>query len=31
LGLAFSTIFAAGTLVALPLVAIAYFIVRRPL
>ena len=28
LGLAFSTIFAAGTLVALPLVAIAYFIVR---
>ena len=28
LGLAFSTIFAAGTLVALPLVVIAYFIVR---
>ena len=28
LGLTFSTIFAAGTLVALPLVAIAYFLVR---
>jgi fucose permease len=28
IGLAFSTIFAAGTLVALPLVAIAYFVVR---
>jgi hypothetical protein len=28
MGLAFATIFAAGTLVALPLVAIAYFVVR---
>jgi fucose permease len=31
LGLAFATIFAAGSLVALPLVLIAYLIVRRPL
>jgi fucose permease len=31
LGLAFATIFAAGSLVALPLVLVAYFIVRRPL
>src|SRR6266496_2909962 len=30
-GLAFATIFSAGSLVALPLVLIAYFIVRRPL
>jgi MFS transporter, FHS family, glucose/mannose:H+ symporter len=30
-GLTFATIFAAGSLVALPLVLIAYFIVRRPL
>jgi MFS transporter, FHS family, glucose/mannose:H+ symporter len=30
-GLAFATIFAAGSLVALPLILIAYFIVRRPL
>jgi fucose permease len=31
LGLAFATIFATGSLVALPLVLVAYFIVRRPL